>query len=342
MAETAFGTNDALCVKRWAKEFATEYRVESFFENSGFIGRSANSIVQELTDLMKEPGDKITFPLVMAIDQAPIMDDDTVLGKEAALVHYSCSVTIHKRTFAVAIEGEMTERRVAMNLRQQAKDRLMVRMTEDLDEEIFDALSTSPSTNRVKYGGDATSTATIEATDYLTLDLISKVKAFARATADPKLRPLRIGGKDRYVMIIHDHCMYDLRVNDAKFNQVWRELGPRGQYEDNPLIRNCEFMWDDVLVFTHPSVPVATNWGSGSNVYGATNLFLGAQAAVLAYGGRKYKAGGRGHIVWAEHEKPYGVGIGFAISDIRGVAKTVFNSEDFGVIAVRTARSQIT
>jgi hypothetical protein len=64
-----------------------------------------------------------------------------------------------------------------------------------------------------------------------------------------------------------------------------------------------------------------------SSCYVARALFCGAQAGLLAYGKLP---------TWKEKMFDYGAKFGISTRTIYGVKKSVFNSRDFGVIAVDT------
>ena len=71
------------------------------------------------------------------------------------------------------------------------------------------------------------------------------------------------------------------------------------------------------------------------------NLFLGAQAGVIAFGNAYGKLGnpamGKGsHFSWFEDVDDYGNERGIAAGAIFGVKKCRFNSADFGVIRYDT------
>ena len=78
------------------------------------------------------------------------------------------------------------------------------------------------------------------------------------------------------------------------------------------------------------NAPVLLQNGTRLNLNGATALFLGLQAAGIAYAVKK---------VWNEKTFDYGNKAGFCIGSIFGVSKTVFNSADNGVVGIRTYRT---
>lgn len=279
-------------------------------------------------DFLKEKGDEINYQLIMKLTGAGVSGDSPLWDNEEKLIFYNDKVRIDQVRNGVRPKGEMTNQRVAFNMRSSAKSALAVWLAERLDQDIFTELDSSPT--KTFYGGDATSTATIEATDYMTLALISKVKTYAKK-AVPLIEPIRFDGKDYYLMIISPDQEYDLRVNDSSWAQAQREANVRGK--DNPIFAGGAGIWDDVIIHSHPDIAVAVNWGSGANIAGASAIFMGKNALTLAWGK---------HPFWREQEFDYGNKHGFSIGAIYGKKKNIFNGADLAVVSVKTSRTNIT
>jgi hypothetical protein len=82
---------------------------------------------------------------------------------------------------------------------------------------------------------------------YLTLDMISWIKTWAKTgnnRAQTPFRPVKIDGKDYYVLIVHPDCMYDLKTLSA-WQQAMREAEVRGK--ENPLFTNASAVWNGVI-----------------------------------------------------------------------------------------------
>ena len=101
----------------------------------------------------------------------------------------------------------------------------------------------------------------------------------------------------------------------------------RGQ--DNPIFHRAMGIHKDTALHSHKKVALATTWGGGA-INGASAIFMGTQAGVIAYAKRK---------VWDEKTFDYGNKVGFCIGSIYGTSKSVFNSADNAVVLLRTFRT---
>jgi N4-gp56 family major capsid protein len=323
--DTTFATNDPLTVKLWAKELHSELPKDIFWAQ--YRDRKGLMPIHEREDLMKAKGDNITIGLRMQLSGSGVSGDGTLEGSEEALSFFNTSVTIDQRRHATKLNGQMTERRIAFDLRSEAKSALREWIARFIDDDFFTKLDTSPS--KTIYAGAASSTATLGATDYFTLALISKVKAYAR-TASPLLRPMKVGSEEYWLIVIHPHQGYDLKINDPNYASAQRDAQDRGS--DNPLFTGALGKWDNTVIKEHQSIATATTWGPGSVVAGASAIFVGAQAAAICWGSLPF---------WAEKSFDYANQVGFATGAIWGVKKLAFNSKDFGSVSCKTARTNI-
>ena len=330
MAKTAIATGSAGKKERYEEKLFRDTAKESYF--SRFMGGDGN-IVHEKTNLEKGKGDDLNFGIVMRNTNRAIVDG-TLEGNEQKLSDYYDNVLIHKYRLGVRSEGELDEKRAFWDLTDTMRNNLRVQGGEEMDQLCMDALVNSPT--KIFYGGDATSvtpgSGDIAATDKLTPDLISKVKTWGKNggnRAQTPLRPVRIDGKDYFVMVVHDDNLYDLN-KDSTFHEARRTAEIRGK--ENPIFTGAYAIWDGVVIHSHENVPLYTNWGSGSNVAGSKCTLMGAQALMWAWGRRP-------KLVEATFD--YGDEIGIEWSIMAGVKKPKFNSLDYGSIGVYVARTQV-
>ncbi len=333
MALTPVETNQVK--KLYGKQLWKEGRDELFFKK--FMGEGEFNIIQEKTDFRKDKGDTLYFGLGMDLSGAGVTGDNELEGNEEALTVYSDSVTVDQIRNAVRVQGRLEEQKAAYGIRETAKERLKFWLAEKIDEIIFDhlcgdtsqtfpAAPLAPDSDHVLYGGNATSDSDIDSTDKFTAALISKTKVKAQ-TLDPRVKPVKVDGKDYYVCVIHPYQAYDLR-QDTDWQNAHYYASERGL--DNPIFTGSMGIYDGVAIHVHPKIYTASNWGAGANVEGARALFLGAQAGLFAQAS---------DTSWVEKDFDYANQTGVATGLIWGFKKARFNSEDFGLIALDTAAS---
>lgn len=328
MADWSFATGDALTRKAWAKKWWIEAKTESYFYGQGLIGRDeTQAIIVELPDLEAEQGDVINYGQIRELSGAGITADNDMEGQEEEPDTFDDDVTLEQRRNAVRSSGKLSGQRPSdKRLRMWASTLLKRWMAELIDQELFDALGTS--LTKVIYGGDATTTGTIEAGDYFTLALIAKCVAYANKATPLITGPSFKGKKTNGVVVISPDQSYDLTERDAAWSQSRMDAAIRGM--DNPIFTGALGMHVSVPIHAHRRVATATTWGTGTNLPGATALFMGVGSGVIAYAMRK---------IWNEKTFDYANKVGFCIGSIFGTSKSVFNSADNAVVGIRTYRT---
>lgn len=328
MAKTTVLTGDLLTKKLWEETLFRDTLKEAYF--SRFMGKSSDDLAQVKEDLVKEKGDKITFGIRMRLTGTGVVSGQTLEGNEEKLTTYSFYVTLERYRNAVRDAGALDRQRPIYDMDQESRDAIKGWGVEKIDQLSFDAITLSPT--KIFYGGDATTTVNIDATDVITPGLISKIKAYAKTGGNRTyipLRPIKIKGKNYYVLLTHPEVVYDLS-QDAAWAQAAREALPRG--EDNPIFSGADYLWDGVLIHSHENIPLANTWG-GAAVHGARCVFMGSQSLCWAWGERP-------SVVSEEFD--YQEEHGFAWRVTCGVAKPTFNSLDYGSFGVFVACTDVT
>lgn len=320
MTVTAFATGDTLTEKVWSKKTIDLGMDRSYFQQNGYVGEDENNIIIKYTELQKGKGDVIYLPAVGELDSSGVTGDHPMEENEEELPFYDDSVTIDQVRNAVRIEGAMTEQRTSIMLRRRARTALSNWLANLITQDTFTALGSSPT--RVVYGGDATTTATIESGDYLTTTLLSKASTIAEKNT-PEILPIMKGGAPVFVCCAAPDSAYDLKISDSVWGQAMREAMPRGS--NNPLFKNAYGMWDGTVIQKHKYVTIGSAYGSGSNLTGAENLFMGKAAGAWAFAKMKF---------FKEKMFDYDNSPGVCVGTIWGVTKLVINSEDHGVITL--------
>jgi N4-gp56 family major capsid protein len=334
MPTPTIDTTHGVSAEQWSNEVFSEYLAQNPFFN--FMGTSSHNIIQVKEELTKAPGDAITVQLRAKLAGAGVSGSTTLKGAEEDLVFYDQRLLVDTIRHGVLLKGEMSEKRVAFDLRNQAREALVDWASDKLRKDLVVALTNTAigrDRSRYLYGisdtnwnaTHATALATVDATnDKLTTAAISRAKRKALLEGTRKVRPfvLKDGNKveEVFVLFAHPYSVRDL-LADADFKALNTYIPTK--MGDSVLVHGQRYkgMWDGVMIF-ETEMPVLSGAGtSGINV--AHNVLCGAQALAVAWGKRtNYK----------EDADDYGHQNGFAIDEIRGVSKLVFNNVDHGVV----------
>ncbi len=325
MTVTAFATGDTLTEKVWSEDTIQLGMDRSYWKENGYVGTDNNNIIINKTELSKKKGDVIYLGAVVELDSAGISGDGIMEGFEEEMTYYDDAITIDQIRNAVRVDGAMTEQRTSINLRKDGRDALGNWLANLITQDTFNGLTSSPT--RVLYGGDATTKATIEAGDFLTTTMLSKASTIAEKIT-PEIKPIRKGGADVFVCCAYPDCAYDLKISDSVWGQAMREAMPRGS--DNPLFKNAYGIWDGVVIQKHKMITSSVIFGTGGNLPGAENLFMGKGAGCWAFAKQKF---------FKEKMFDYDNSPGVCIGAIWGQTKLVLNSEDHGLIVLVTHRT---
>ena len=357
MANTAFGVNDPLAVKLWSKKLMYESLKETWI--SKFIGKGSDSLIQIMPETGKQAGDQVTFGLRVLLTGDGVTGDATLEGNEEALSFYSDSAVINQLRHAVRSAGKMSEQRVPYSIREEARQGLSDWLAERYDISFFNQITgntnatttqyiglntvTAPDAAHAIFPGDAGSEAscTTSGSSAFVLTLIDKAKLTAKLNS-PMIRPLRVGGEDKYVMFIHPYAHYQLRTQSStgQYMDIQKAAMMGGQISKNPIYTGAIGEYGGVILHEAVRIPwgtSATNTFSPQNYLAtasvARNVLCGAQSAVMAFG-QNTSTGLQAS--WKEELFDYGNQLGVAAGVTYGLKKTIFNSKDFGTVTVST------
>lgn len=335
---TTVATGAKLADIKLSKVIWVEHEIESFFSSNGFIGKnqSPNAIIWLQEDLSKGGGETIRFFMNKRLTGSGVTGDSVLLGNEEQLNYDYFEVTLDQLRNAVSIGGALAEQRSIANMRVDAKNRLRTWMAEKLDAKLFTALSAGTPTYTV-YAGDATSVGTLSSTSTMDLSVIGKARSIARLN---RIKGVTINGKQTFAFIMHIEQAYDLQNNtdDSKWQDIQAAANVRG--EKNPIFNGALGMYLGVVLYEHENVSQADTGGSGGDLHYSMALFLGAGAAVRAYGG--FKDTGK-QVKAVEDAFDYKNVYACALAVIVTEGKTKFSSDlgstytDWALVAVYTA-----
>ena len=367
MSRTIIGVNDAKAVKRFAGLLAYDTSQKGYWSQR-FMGKgeSAEVPIQILTDLETDAGEQIAYDLMAELKMAPVEGEDNLEGKEEAQRFYTDTIYIDQARCGVNTGGRMTRKRTLHNLREKAKRQQSGWWARLVDELLFIYLSgnrginpnfllplgytgradnalVSPDTNHVLYGNNATAFNNIDSADTFDLRLIDRAVTKAQvqgggATGIPVLQPCKIDGNETFVCVMHTWQEDDLRSTTS--TGQWLDIQKAAAASDgrnSPLFKGGLGMYRGCILHSHRNVIRFNTAGSGANVEAARALFLGAQAAVIAYG----SPGTSQRFDWNEETRDNGDKVVITTSSIFGMKKVNFTTDigaqDFGVFALDTA-----
>lgn len=337
MGKTTFTTDNALTKKLWDEQLFRDAKKESYF--SRFMGTSANSAVQEKNKFSGSKGDKITFGIRMRLTGTGVTDGQTLEGAEESLTTYDDAVYLHQYRQAVRDNGALDRQRAMFSIDEESRSALADWGSEKIDELCFDAILADPtltfyktSSGTTSSSSTATAKAALTAADgKLTPAMISYIKAYAKTgggrTYVP-LRPIRVNGRDHYVLLVHPDALYDLKV-DPTYSQFIREAEVRGG--ENPIFSGAVAIIDGVVIHEHENCTTATDGGTGAVAW-SKGVFMGAQALIWGWGQR---------VETVQKNFDYENEHGYAWGIMAACKKPVFNSLDYGSFGVYLARTDI-
>lgn len=340
----------ALILKAWAKNTWDFGKKESYF--SKFMGHSFDSIIQIQEDLSRGKGTSIEVSLIMPLNGAGVIEDKQMENHEEKMNYRSCTVYLSRVRNAVRLEGKFEEQKTQEKMRTDMRKLLSAWLARYFDLSIFAVLTgtqppfvappsqtlelpytiEAPTADRMLFAGTATSEGTITNADVFDTTLIGKARRMAQADELTAVKPIRIDGRETYVMVIDPYQARDLR-KDPKWLEAQEHANIRG--ETNPIFSGAMGIYEGVVIHECLRVPrTKTGSGSGNNKAMVGHaLFLGAQACILAEGTAP---------TWTEDKFDYQNQYGVCIDRFFGLKKAQFkydgtNLTDFGCINVLTS-----
>jgi len=229
-------------------------------------------------ELAQGPGDIIRFEKMSDLSGTGVVGDTARLkGNEETLLFTEVTCEPVRYRHAVALKDQ-TKRKSKYDLWMGAKKGLARWAAKHVDDSVYTAAAGGAN---VIYGSDAAAAASgsLNATDILTLDDISRARAQLEANDAPY-----VGETQNYIAIIHTYQDYQLGKDD-NWLAVRKDADIRGKL--NPVFQHFVKLnyigdWDGVSMFTSPQVPVAAAGSGDINI--ASALVMGAEAFAFALG----------------------------------------------------------
>ncbi len=358
---------DALRQELWSKELLADVQRE-VTNAMQFMGSGQNNVVNVSDNLKKNKGDTETFGLVARLAGNGVTGDSELEGNEESMQSYSEQVFIDQIRNAVRLTGKLDAQKTVYDQTKAARANLTMWIKEFICRQIMLKLGgvTNTSlvdTNGVVVGGRAawsntpdfipdavtaagigsrylnaksTGAANMGAGDILTLDLVTRAATIA-TLANPKIQKIQSGGESFYVMFVHP-----LSARDIRTSSDWKtaQQNARDRGEKNPVFRGALGYWSNVLLLENEFVP----W---LDVSVAGNSFRGAATGTdYAVDTARNLLCGQSAVLMAEASNPNALVVktfdyenkdGVAATWMGGIQKAMFNSLEYGVVAVDTA-----
>jgi N4-gp56 family major capsid protein len=301
MAATSISTSHGLTNSQWEAKLYETYQEMCFFTK--FKGVSPDSVVQVKRELAKKAGDALTFGLAGTLSGNGVTGN-SVLGtgdtsNEEAMSFYDQRVVIDQVRNGTRIAGIMDEKRVAFNMRNQAKTQLAEWMSRNEDDALFAAVNTA----------DLVLSSFITGTG-VTVDAIIDMKKEAMFPSDDnvgtgvktrKIKPIRLaGGEEVFVLGVNPADAAALKKS-SDFKTYQYHGNVRGG--ENPIFTGALGNINGVVIHEH------------SKFTAGAPVLMGAQALFLAYGKE---------IMYGEDTFDYDNQTGYMIGSVRGVALAEF------------------
>ncbi len=334
MAITLTGWNNA---KVWEKMLWTEANDELWWKN--WISDDKSNIFERNTDLTKQQGEKIEFGLLPRVTDEGVTNDTAMEGSEQSMTFYGDDVTITQYKQAVINTGNYKSQIIPFNDLFAMKEALKVWAAERLDGlffTAFDAGTEYNTTNNILTVDASTTKATAGsmtlAKNELLLADIRKLPFYARQR---RINPLRIKGKNYFVFLMHDDAAGRLQSVDPSNTQSWYQsmLHAQERSGGNPLFEGAMGVvgssYAGVILHSHNNTALFGTT-SGPECY---SLLLGAQAGI--YGLAQ-------PVDWTQKLFQYDKQVGVQAAFMCGVGRSIFNTEEHGVISVRHYAPQLT
>lgn len=369
MAATKFGVNDPMEVKKWGTDLAVAINREAYFASTMMSeSKRARTPIQVITDLEKGAGLEVTVDLLMPMGMEPVVQKK-LEGTGVPLKYFTDKLRIEQVRGAASAGDRVTSKATLRNLREDAKVVMKDWWARLQDELFFIYLTgglpgvdqgylwtagnamftvnapTAPDSNHIMYGGNATSKITIGNDDGFDLRLIDRAVAKSETMGgdgsdELSMVPVNVDGKKCYVVLMHTF-QYDAMKSSTATGQ-WLDIqkaAAAASGSNSLLFKNSGGMYADCVIHKHRNVPRFNDYG-GASVKAARAMFLGSQAASLAYGSGA--GSGATRYRWTEVMTDHEDHVEIGTHCILGVKKSTYKSKDgqvtrdFGVIALDT------
>lgn len=375
MATTVVSSSDARTVRRYAGALFNSTMAKTFMARSmmedvhvvGKDGQMANAPVVVINDVTSSAGDKVSFDLYVQLTGAPTFGDDILENNLEDLSAYTDEIIINQIAHGVNVGGRMSQKRTVTDLRNTAKVKLEEWFAQYFDQAGLTSMAgargvsdqlliplgasapidggspySSYDAGHIRYGGAATSKASLVAGDKMSLDVIDRVLTRVSSIgggADGAIRlaPLDKNGEDCYKLVMSPLQEHDLRKNTNAGDWLDIQKAAAGATGNNShLFKNTLGIYRGVHMHKHQHVVQFNDYGAGQNIRADRAVFLGRQAMAVAFGSASSKGL---KADWTEETTDMGRRKQIGGSMMYSFKLPKFNNEVIGSYAIDTAVS---
>jgi N4-gp56 family major capsid protein len=353
MAGTNYPVGHPLAPRLWRKKLAVESLRKTFFTD--LLGTSPGSVIQQIDDLSKGGGDRVTYGLRGQLVGRGVTGDGTLEGNEEALSTYADTLIIDQLRHAVRSAGKMSEQRILFNVRDESKDGLSDWFADRFDTVTFNQLcgytaqtdlaytgnnaTIAPDTAHIYRPNAKTADESLTTGDEFTLGtvdvMVARAAQFTTASnSGVPIAPATFQGRKMWIMFLHDYQAYQLRTTAAAGSWIdYQKALTAGSYaSDTSLFKGGALIgeYNGVLLVKAPRITNGVNSTTGAAVANVRRAVLvGAQAGMFAMGRQKGEGEGD-KFNWVEEEFDYGNQLGVSAGTIFGMKKTRFTPAGSG------------
>jgi N4-gp56 family major capsid protein len=350
MTVTAYGVNDALSNKLWAKKLNVEALKETYFGK--FMGEESSNMIQVKTELDQNAGDQVTIGLRVQLNGDGATEGQTLTGNEEGLATYNDKLTINELAHAVRVRNKNTidAQRVPFNLRTEGKAGLTDWFANRFDTCMANHLAGNTLVTDPRYTGNnaitaptniyrkaaATDDATINADNTATFNLgIIDALVERAGVASPLIRPLKVNGEKKFLMFLHDYQVTDMRIstNSGQWLDIQKAALAGGIGSKSPIYNGALGEYNGVVLHKWNRLPMGISTAGVQQTSTRRGVFCGAQAAAVGFG-KEFSKGS--HYKWVEELFDYERELGVSAQIVWGIKKSVFNAADFAAIVATT------
>lgn len=364
MARTTILPTDPNKRKAWAAAVAEDAAQKQYF--SRLVGEEGSrSAVIKKTEMEKGAADEVTTALVAKLQGRARREGEKLAGSEFKLQHAAHTMRINEHRHGVNVGARIEQSRVGYNLKKQGREKLTEYIKELYEHTIVAAAAGArgvgeelhtlepdyagypnalrapdPAHLFVGTAGDKAK-ASLLAGDKLTLATINKLRTKAVKMLGGKDKPVKMqkvlkGGKECFILAVSPEAMQDIR--DDVGTQGWFEAQKAliaAVGKDAEFFKGGAGMFNGVLVDEMEFGVYFNDYGAGGNVLATRNLFMGANAVVVAHGTKGMADGMTVSLDEDTDDRKHDHILFFEM--IMGADKSQFDGRDYGMISVDTS-----